>query len=192
MGCAQSPRVWMEDLLEGGPRGAGVGNMRHRLAQSLIDKGMCEEKKESGLLTTTTRYPPTWRWRDEATDAEPLQLAGAGGGVVAEKVLRQIGAAATWTSREALVEQLQAWLLLPARADATSEGAVSPVLMGRRAALCGLAELCGVLGPAVLEVHDPPAFFVGSFPFLFSLVFCRAWRREAATSATRRGSGWRR
>ena len=150
--CAQSPRVWMEDLLEGGPRGAGVGNMRRRLAQSLLDKQMCEEKRESGVLTTTTRYPPTWRWRDEGTDTVPVALAGGAGGAVVEKqVIQKGGMAATWTSREALVEQLQAWLLLPAGADAASEDAASSLLMGRRAALCGLAELCGVLGPAVLE-----------------------------------------
>ena len=147
---ALPPCEWMEDLLEQGSGGTGtgssssvgLGNLRRRLGQSLVDQQICEEKSTSGLFFNTVRYLPTWRWKDESSDCTDSTLR--------TKKIEQPQQQQRWTSREALVEQLQDWLLqLPGESclDASSAPA-SQVQMdlqlsagGRMAALCGLAEV---------------------------------------------------
>ncbi len=154
---ALPPCEWMEDLLEQGSGGTGsgsssavgLGNLRRRLGRSLVDQQICDEKKESGLFFNTVRYRPTWRWKDESMKDESSNCTASASR--ADKIEKsQAQQQQRWTSREALVEQLQDWLLqLPGEScsdtssAATSQARVALQLSaaGRMAALCGLAEV---------------------------------------------------
>ena len=143
-GCRAA--LLLEDLLSGGPKAAGIGNLRSRLASALVSGGMCEEKHAVGLLFETTRYPPSWCWRESEPENGKKKAAGL---------------TSTWTSRDVLIEGLQEFLLLPAGTMSSSSPEGSAVdgpegagVSGRHAALCGLAESCGLLAPAVLDVLD--------------------------------------
>lgn len=149
---ALPPSQWMEELLEqagSGDRSADhgdeLGSLRSRLGRSLVDQHICEEKRESGLFFNTVRYPPTWRWRDESSGSTESVSAGRHEGSKSHQAQQQ----KRWTSREALVEQLQYWLLQSVAScaeDSTTvtnqtQTALQLATTGRMAALCGLAEV---------------------------------------------------